>query len=90
MPRQGELEFYSALSKATLERILRLPNSPVKSIVITQPNTPGRGVKCIVLASLLHYLAALPARPPDRLIQPKRLVNPLSGSRRKRKAGKMS
>jgi hypothetical protein len=90
LPRQGELEFYSGLSKGTLQRLLKLPDSPVKSVVLTQPGTPGRGVKCILLSSLLDYLATLPSQPPARLVQPKRPPNPLADSRpgRKRKAAK--
>jgi hypothetical protein len=90
LPRHGELEFYSGLSKGTLERLLRLPDSPIKTIVLTQPGTPGRGVKCILLSSLQDYLSTLPSQPPARLAQPKRPANPLAGSRRwrKRKAAK--
>jgi hypothetical protein len=83
LPPQGELEFYSGLSKATLERILKLPGSPVKSIVVAQPGTPGRGCRLILLSSLLSYLSALPVRPPESRVQPKRQSAP-----RKRKAPK--
>jgi hypothetical protein len=76
LPRPGELEFYTGLSRGTLERILRLPGEPVKSVVFAQPGKSGRGVRCIVLATLLDYLSKLPSQPPARLAQPKNLKRP--------------
>jgi|SRR5215472_4309155 len=84
LPKPGCLEYWSHLSRATIERLLKLPGSPIVSRVITQPGTPGRGVRVILLQSLLDYIAAQPSVPPAALVPPVTPPNPAAGSRRPR------
>lgn len=62
LPRAGQREVYSSLSRAKLNQLILptagCPYPPVRSISLRQPHQ-SRGVRLIHLPSLLGYLSSL-------------------------------
>lgn len=62
LPKSGEREFYTGLSRSALNALV-LPTKangfrpPVKSIIVKTNRHATRGTRHILLASLLDYLA---------------------------------